>query len=209
MALAAVAAVVLLGAVLKRGPRNPAAELAARGDFRGALAAAAGGSERDALLAVAVAAKHLLQLERAEESLARLLATEDDGEAWLERGLVAAYRGRHDHARDCFSRAVAARADLLEPISLHRAWVDLRAGERARAGALFEEIEAPIESKLRSDIGPGDPLFSEWFVQAADLWEARGDAERAAWARAQGLAAAPASRLLARLASGEDPAAAS
>ncbi|MGH9363622.1 MAG: hypothetical protein ACRD2T_17060, partial [Thermoanaerobaculia bacterium] len=59
----------------------------------------------------------------------------------------------------------------------------------------FEEVEAPLESKLRSDLGPGDPLFAEWFLQAAALWRAAGEEERADWALAAGRAAAPASRL--------------
>ena len=45
------------------------------------------------------------------------------------------------------------------------------------------------------DLGSGEPLFAEWFLQAADLWADAGDEERAAWARREGRASAPESRL--------------
>jgi hypothetical protein len=52
---------------------------------------------------------------------------------------------------------------------------------------------------LRTDLGQGEPLFAEWFLQAAALWEAAGDFERAAWARTAGREAAPESRLWERI----------
>ena len=87
-----------------------------------------------------------------------------------------------------------ARADLAESITLHRAWLELRRGRERDARRRFEEIEASLESKLRADL-VGDPLFAEWYLQAALLWRAAGDEERAAWAWREGLAAAPESRL--------------
>ncbi len=168
------------------------------GRFAAALERARTGprAPRDELYAAAVAAKHLLLWERADELLGRILAGDPgDGEAWLERGSVAAYRGRAAAAADAFARALARRSDLAESINLHAAWLALAAGDRAAARRRFDEVEAPLESKLRSDLGPGDPLFAEWFLQAAALWRAEGDAERAGWAAASGRAAAPESRL--------------
>ncbi len=66
-------------------------------------------------------------------------------------------------------------------------------------------MEASLESKLRADLG-GDPLFAEWFLQAAVLWNAAGDRQRAAWAWREGVAAAPESRLAEVLGGPEDPA---
>jgi hypothetical protein len=127
---------------------------------------------------------------------ARLVAADPrDGEAWLEAGLAAAYAGDAPAAERAFERAAALRADLLESITLHRAWLALRQGDRRAARARFEEVEASLESKLRGDLGPGDPLFAEWFLHAGALWEAAGDAGRAAWALDAARAAAPASRL--------------
>ena len=51
-----------------------------------------------------------------------------------------------------------------------------------------------METKLKTDLGEGEPLFAEWFLEAATLWAAFGDSERAAWARNAGRAAAPQSR---------------
>ncbi|MFY9820352.1 MAG: hypothetical protein WAM82_03165, partial [Thermoanaerobaculia bacterium] len=120
------------------------------------------------------------------------------GEAWLERGLTAAWAGGFDNfdkAEAAFQKAGALRSDLLESLTLHRAWLALRRGDRQGARRLFSEIEAPLENKLRSDLGSGEPLFAEWFLQAADLWADAGDDERAAWARAEGKASAPESCL--------------
>ena len=190
-----------LWAVLRHTPRSGAMDPLGRGDFAAALAAArtGPGATRSDLWAAAVAAKHLLELDRAAALLDRLLRAEpDDGEAWLERGLVAAYAGEPEQARAAFARAEALRSDLAESLTLHRAWATLRAGDARTARRLFEEVEAPLETKLRMDLG-GDPLFAEWFLQAAALWRAAGDAERADWAEAAGRAAAPASRLPERL----------
>lgn len=194
----------LLVLVLKQTPRSAAGDLVGQGDFARALEAAdtSSAAGRDELFAAAVAAKHLLDLDTAEALLARLVEDDhSDGEAWMERGLVAAYRGDDARARDCLTTAERHRSDLLESISLHRAWADLRAGDRDGARRRFEEISAPLESKLRSDLGPGDPLFAEWFFQAADLWEESGALEKGAWARAEAGGAAPASLLVAKFVS--------
>lgn len=201
LALIAAVGTVIALAVLRHAPRSRAADLLGRGDFRAALAA--GGGERGAgRLPAATAARHLFELDRAERLLAELAAEDpDDGEVLLERGLVAAYAGRHDEAEGHLVRAAAARADLTESITLHRAWLALRRGRHGAARQLFEEIEASLEAKLRDELG-GDPLFAEWFLQAAHLWRAAGDHERAAWAWRQGRAAAPESRLDEGLGSG-------
>jgi tetratricopeptide (TPR) repeat protein len=153
-------------------------------------------ASRDELYAAAVAAKHLLELARARALLDRILAGDPaDGEAWLESGLVAAYAGDLAAAGRAFAKVELLRADLLESLTLHRAWLALRGGDLAAARRLFSEVEAPLENKLRSDLGSGEPLFAEWFLQAADLWQAAGDADRADWARREGRASAPESRL--------------
>ena len=182
--------------------RRPAASTALRdlgdGRFAEALAAARTDARagRDELYAAAVAARHLLELDRARALLDRILARDPaDGEAWLERGLTAGYAGDFDGAETALQKAAALRSDLLESVTLHRAWIALRRGDRAAARRLFSEVEAPLENKLRSDLGSGEPLFAEWFLQAAALWADAGDEERAAWARQEGRASAPASRL--------------
>ena len=197
----AVAGVLVLLLMLNHAPRSAAGDLVGRGDFAEALTAAdtGGDAERDELMAAAIAAKHLRELDRAEDLLARVVRIDDDdGEAWMERGLVAAYRGDYALAADHLRSAERRRSDLLESISLHRAWVDLLAGEAAAALRRFEEIAAPLESKLRSDLGPGDPLFAEWFFQASDLWAESGATEKAAWARREARRSAPSSELVAR-----------
>src|SRR3978361_98894 len=82
-----------------------------------------------------------------------------------------------------------------ESIPLPRAWLALRRGDVKTARRLFDEVEAPLETKLRSDLGSGEPLFAEWFLHAAALWAALGDTRRARWAAAAGRASAPESRL--------------
>ena len=201
-----VLATVALGAfaVLRHRPHSLAAELLDRGEFRAAWAAAhtGRGSDRDELYAAAVAAKHLLQLDQASALLDRLLATDPaDGEVRLERGLVAAYAGHFREAAKQFDAVTTSRADLAESLTLHRAWLAIAQGQLSKARSLFEEVSVPLETKLRQDIGPGDPLFAEWFLQAAALWRALGDEQRAAWAAAEGLAAAPESRLGERIGS--------
>jgi hypothetical protein len=201
--IAAVVAAVALGALaLFAGLRAAAASDAMAelggGHFAAALERARTGprAPRDELYAAAVAAKHLRLWERADEFLARILGSDaGDGEAWLERGLVAAYAGRAAEASSSFTCALAHRADLAESLTLHRAWLALREGDRAAARRLFDEVETPLENKLRGDLGEGEPLFAEWFLQAAALWSAAGDGERAAWAAAAGRAAAPESHL--------------
>lgn len=197
LALLAVGALGLW-AVLRRPPESPALRALGEGRFAAALAAARtdAGAGRDELYAAAVAARHLLELDRARALLARVLARDaGDGEAWLESGLAAAYAGDWNGAESAFARVEALRSDLLESLTLHRAWLALRRGDALTARRLFGEVEAPLENKLRSDLGGGEPLFAEWFLQAALLWRAAGDDERAAWAWREGLASAPESRL--------------
>jgi len=187
-----------LWAVLRRPPESLALRALGEGRFAAALAAARtdAGAGRDELYAAAVAARHLLELDRARALLARILARDPgDGEAWLESGLAAAYARDWDGAEGAFARVEPLRSDLLESLTLHRAWLALRRGDAPAARRLFGEVEAPLENKLRSDLGGGEPLFAEWFLQAALLWQAAGDAERAAWAWREGLASAPESRL--------------
>jgi len=196
--LLVVAAAVITLAVLRHAPRSQAAELLGRGAFEEALRR--GRDDPAGRLAAATAARHLLDLELAARLLDAALADDPgDGEALVERGLVDAYAGRFDPAEDLLRRAAAVRADLTESITLHLAWLDLRRGESGRARRRFEEIEASLESKLRADL-TGDPLFAEWFLQAAQLWRAADDEERSAWAWRQGVAAAPESRLAEALA---------
>ena len=200
LVLAVVLAALALGAgaVLRPPPPSRAALLLGRGEFTAALkeARTGAGAARQELYVAAVAAKHLLRLDRAAALLDRLLALDpSDGEAQLERGLVAAYAGRLEEAAEQFRTVARSRADLTESLTLHRAWLALEKGELSRARDLFEEVAVPLETKLRQDIGPGDPLFAEWFLQAAALWQATGEERRAAWAAGEGLAAAPESRL--------------
>jgi tetratricopeptide (TPR) repeat protein len=194
---------LLLWSGLKRSGASPALQELGRGHFAAALAAARTDGprpERDELYTAAVAARHLLDLDRARDLLGRLLAADPaDGEAWLESGLVAAYAGDLAASEAAFARAAVHRSDLAESLTLHRAWLALRRGDRAAARRLFDEVEAPLETKLRTDLGEGEPLFAEWFLQAGALWDAFGDSERAAWARTAGRAAAPESRLWERI----------
>ncbi len=202
---AALSALALF-AILRRPPASQASAALARGDFEAALAAAdtARGARRGELLAAAVAARHLLRFAEARKLVARALASDsEDGEAWIEAGLSAAYAGDLAEGERALARAAALRSDLAEPITLHRAWVALRSGDTRAARRLFEDIETPLENKLRTDLGSGDPLFAEWFLQAAELWDAVGDRERAAWARHEGRRSAGRSRLPEILAPGE------
>jgi len=185
-----------------RQPSSSAAQRAlGEGHFAEVLEAARTDARagRDELYAAAVAARHLLDLDRARELLGRILARDPgDGEAWLERGLAAAYAGDFAAADADFARVEPLRSDLLESLTLHRAWLSLRRGDPGTARRLFSEVEAPLENKLRSDLGSGEPLFAEWFLQAAALWQAIGneeDKEKAGWARREGRASAPESRL--------------
>jgi tetratricopeptide (TPR) repeat protein len=151
---------------------------------------------RGSLIAGARAARHLLDFGAASGLLDKLLREDpEDGEAWMERGLVAAYRRDPDDARDHFQRAATLRSDLLESITLHRAWVEHSAGDATLARRLFEEVEQPIITKLDTDLGAGDPDFAEWFLHAGWLWRARGDESRAQDAIEAARNAAPESRL--------------
>lgn len=200
-------AALLLGAVLgglglfaalRRAPGSPAIQAVGRGDFEAALAAArtGRGAGRDELFAAAVAAKHRLRLDEARKLLGRVLAADpSDGEAWLESGLAAAYAGDLAEAERALGEAAARRSDLAESITLHRAWLELRKGDLRNARHLFDDVETSLENKLRTDLGSGEPLFAEWFLQAAELWAALGDTERAEWALREGRASAPGSRL--------------
>jgi tetratricopeptide (TPR) repeat protein len=187
-----------LWATLRQPSARPALRLLGEGQFAAALAAARtdGRAGRDDLYAAAVAARHLLDFDRARGLLDRILTKDPgDGEAWLESGLAAAYAGDLAAAERAFARVEPLRSDLLESLTLHRAWLALRRGDAQTARRLFGEVEAPLENKLRSDLGGGEPLFAEWFLQAAVLWRLSGDSERAAWAWREGRAAAPESRL--------------
>ena len=201
LAIVVLVGVFLLVVVLRNPARSSAGQLLGEGDFAEALAVAdtSPSAEREDLRAAAIASRQMLELERAQHLGRRLIELDgEDGEAWLELGLAQGYAGSMDQARESLGQATRLRADLLESISLHRAWLELRAGRKDEARAIFEEIAAPLESKLRHDLGPGDPLFAEWFLHAADLWEAAGDSERADWARREAHAAAPGSPLVAR-----------
>ena len=187
-----------LWATLRRDSGHPAQAARGEGRFAAALVAARTDARagRDDLYTAALAAKHLLELDRARDLLGRILTADPgDGEAWLESGLVAAYAGDFDGAERAFSQVEPRRSDLLESLTLHRAWLALRRGDPRRARRLFDEVEASLENKLRSDLGSGEPLFAEWFLQAAALWAAGGDGERAGWALGEGRASAPESRL--------------
>lgn len=193
----AAAALVVLGALRRRG--DGAASHLDEGRFEHSLAAAESEEEatRADLLAGATAARHLLEMERANRLLARLVRDDpQDGEAWLELALVASYENRFEEASKALDRAVAARSDLLESLTLHRAWLALRQGNAADAQRLFAEVEAPLETKLKTDLGTGDPVFAEWFLQAGLLWRERGDEDKARWALAAAVEAAPESRLI-------------
>ena len=197
LALLAAGAFVLW-ATLRQPAASPALAALGEGRFTAVLEAARTDARagRGELYAAAVAAKHLLELDRARAFLDRILARDPgDGEAWLELGLVAAYAGDPAAADRAFARVEPLRSDLLESLTLHRAWLALRRGDLPAARRLFGEVEAPLENKLRSDLGSGEPLFAEWFLQTAVLWRAAGDAERADWAWREGLASAPESRL--------------
>lgn len=187
-----------LWATLRQPSGSAALQALGQGHFAVALDAARTDARagRDELYAGAVAAKHLLELDRARDLLDRVLSRDPgDGEAWMERGLVAAYAGDFAAADAAFARVEPLRSDLLESLTLHRAWLALRRGDPGTARRLFGEVEAPLENKLRSDLGSGEPLFAEWFLQAATLWQAFGEEEKAGWARREGRASAPESRL--------------
>jgi tetratricopeptide (TPR) repeat protein len=193
-----VAAGLLVWAALRgRRGADPVGDAISRGDFGLALALgeAPGGSRRE-WLAAALAARHLLLFDRAAALTDRILTGEpDDGEARIERALGLLWQRRFAEAERELERALLLRPDLAEPIGLHRAFLAERQGDLASAGRRFEEIAAALENKLRSDIGPGDALFADWFLEGSLLWRALGDQERAAWAAAAFSRGAPQSRL--------------
>jgi tetratricopeptide (TPR) repeat protein len=195
---AVVITALVLVSVLRKTHDSPASQAVGRGDFEAALATArtGRGASRDELFAAAVASRHLLRFEEARRLLARILAADStDGEAWLESGLAAAYADDLAGASRDLGRAAAIRSDLAESITLHRAWIELRKGDLREARHVFDEVETSLENKLRTDLGGGEPLFAEWFLQAAVLWAALGDPERADWAWEEGRRSAGGSRL--------------
>jgi len=190
--LVLLALAVGLVAALAGSRQGPAARALGEGDLRTALAAGRGAHSRDERLAAAVAARQLLDFDAAVALLDALVAEEpDDGEAWLERGVTAAWVGDAATAERAFGRVATRRSDLGETLSLHRAWLALRAGERERARRLFGEIAWPLHNKLTMDLGPGDPSFAEWFLMAAVLHHTLGQEEEARQALEHGVAAAP------------------
>jgi tetratricopeptide (TPR) repeat protein len=175
----------MLVVALRGGEPSAIARATATGSFAAALEAAdrEPPRARDDLLAAAIAAKHRREWDRARAWLDQAIADDPtDGEVLIELGLVDAYRGRAAEADQRLRDAIAARADLAESITLHRAFAALAGGDRAHAARLFEEVEAPLTTKLTVDVGPGDPAFAEWFLQAAALWSDAGSSERADWA---------------------------
>ncbi len=122
-----------------------------------------------------------------------------NGEAWLELGLARGYAGDLDAADAALARAARERSDLTEAVTLHRAWLALRGGDRDTARRLFDEVEAPLETKLRLDLGPGDPVFADWFFHAGEIWleleRREEDEEKGRWALAEARRSAPGSRL--------------
>lgn len=185
----------VVGAWRSRDPSGAARALAS-GDLRRALDTGLQSTLSEDLVPAGFAARHLLKLETSAELLERALDEDpDSGEAWLEYGLTLAEQGRLEEAEQALRRAERLRSDLTESVMLHRAWVALLRKDEASALRLFEEIEAPLENKLRSDLGSGDAVFSDWFLQAAQLWHLRGDPEKAAWAFEEARRSAAESRL--------------
>ena len=197
-AIAAALGSGMLVVALRGAAASEIAVAAAAGRFAAALDAARRHPplERDDLLAAAIAAKHRLAFEEAGSWLRALLAQDPvDGEGLLELGLVETYDGRPDQGDARLREAAAQRADLGESIMLHRAFAALVAGDVAQARRRFEEVEAPLETKLAIDVGSGEPAFAEWFLHAAALWRAAGRRERADWAWSKAEESAPESLL--------------
>jgi hypothetical protein len=188
----------LLVLALRGGEPSAIARASAQGQFIAALEAAAAEPprSRDDLLAAAIAAKHRCEWDRARSWLDQARAEDSsDGEVLVELGLIDAYRGEARAADERLREAIAARADLAESITLHRAFAALMGGDRATAAAMFEEVEAPLLNKLTVDVGSGEPAFAEWFLHAAALWRAAGDAGRSEWAWRNAVDSAPESLL--------------
>lgn len=195
-----VAAGIVLAAVLRHTPRARAADLLARGDFEEAVTAARESAASEELVPASIAARHLGDLKTARHLAERAVgADRRDGEAWLELGLVHGYAGELDEADKTLARAAALRSDLAEAVTLHRAWVALRGGNLETARRLFDEVEAPLETKLRLDLGSGDPVFADWFFHAGEVWSGLGrseeDRESGRWAIGEARRSVPGSRL--------------
>lgn len=198
--LVGLAVVLGLFAALAASRSGEAAAALAGGRLTEALALGRDASARKERLAAAIAARLMLDLDAARELLEDLLAEDSsDGEAWLERGITAAWAGRVEVADEAFNTAARLRSDLTETILLHRAWLALSQGDHGLARRLFEEIEAPLETKLRTDLGPGDPSFAEWFLIAGSLYWTTGRPEDARWAAQRGAEAAPGDQMAALL----------
>jgi hypothetical protein len=205
----------ILVVALRGAPASEIALASAAGRFVQALAAARRDRprERDDLLAAAIAAKHLLAWDEAAAWLRDLLAGDGtDGEASVELGLVETYRGRVEEGDARLRDAMAQRGDLGESIALHRAFAALAGGDAALARHRFEEVEASMETKLRVDVGAGEPAFAEWFLHASALWRVAGAVGRADWAESKARESAPESllpdhvrELVARAVSAETP----
>jgi len=208
VAASAASGALLLVFVLGRQSQGPAVVALSRGDFAAAREAVDPQNpdvRREERLAAAVACKHLLDFDQARAHLASLLGADPaDAEVALELGLIAAYGHDHQTASRYFDLA-SKRPDLWEALTLHRAWLDLDRGQRRAALSRFEEVEATLESKLRFDLGEGDPEFSEWFLQAGALWHAAQLTDKARWASEAGARAAPESLLVRRISPPERP----
>jgi hypothetical protein len=198
LAIGAAIGAGLLVVALRGGEPSAIARATALGQFTAALEAAAREPprKRDDLLAAAIAAKHRCQWETARAWLdAALVEDPSDGEVLVEVGLIAAYNRDVKTADERLRDAISQRADLAESITLHRAFAVLVGGDRASAAHYFEEVEAPLVSKLTVDVGSGEPAFAEWFLHASALWRAAGEIERAEWAERKAIESAPESLL--------------
>jgi len=195
--VALLTAIVILAAVVRHAPRPRAAEALARDDLEAAVAAGATGGSAAELVPAAMAARHLGDFVAADRLARAAVRVEPkNGEAWIELALVEAYRGELERAEEALTRAGALRSDLIESVTLHRAWVAMRRGDRTTARRLFDEVEVPLETKLRTDLGSGDAVFADWFLQAAALWRAFEAEDRAVWALTEARRSAPSSRLI-------------
>ncbi len=196
LVITAAAAALVWGALKRRSGADEAGAALSSGDFGAALAAGEGaGAPRREAVAAATAARHLLLFDRAAAIVARLLAADsDDADALIERALLDIW-GANRQAEAWLAAVLSRRPDLAEPIALHSAFSALRRGDLDLARRRFEDIAPALETKLRTDIGPGDGLFADWFLESALLWEASGDRERALWSAAVYERSAPQSRL--------------
>jgi hypothetical protein len=196
LAVTLAATALVWGALKRRGGSDAAGAALSSGDFGAALALGEGaGAPRREALAAATAARHLLLFDRAAAIVGRLLAEDpDDADALVERALLDIW-GANQQAEEWLNAVLSRRPDLAEPLALHSAFSALRRGDSALARRRFEDIAPALETKLRTDIGPGDGLFADWFLEAAALWRAGGESARAAWAETEYARSAPQSRL--------------